>query len=181
MSLFSRIAALFRPSAPKLMLDGHAAWWSQQELPLNVWIDWGLTARADDLRGIALETVRSIPTKALMLPVDLESTPRSVFFGSRATFTCAIVIQPYVLTPGPGAFKCTTDYRYDKRTGEMRNALVEWNIAPGDYWGNRNRLAHELGHCLGLGHCDGTMMAAQAPSGRPVWSTAQRRYLMELR
>lgn len=181
MSFFSRLADLFRSGPPMLMLDGHAAWWSKQELPLNVWVDWGLAAGSTELESVCFAAIRSMPTEALMLPVDLEPATRASFFASWDNKWCAIVIQPYVLTPGPGGFKCTTDYRYDKRTGELRNCLIEWNVFPGDYWGNRNRLMHELGHCLGLGHCDGTVMAPQALSGPAVWSAAQRRYLEELR
>jgi len=157
MSLFSRIAGWFRsPGPPRLLLDGHAAWWPGQSYPLNVWVD-GYTSEL----SMAAIAVHGMPGAALMFPTLLADSTRNVFFGSRDTFRDAIVIQPYVLTGSPGAFRCTTDLRYDKRTGELRNAFIEWNIHPGSLADNVSRLRHELGHCLGLGHCDGTIMQAQ--------------------
>jgi len=92
------------------------------------------------------------------------------------------VIQPYLLTASPGPFKCTADVRYDKRSGELRNGLIEWNVYLDDT-GNLTRLAHELGHALGLAHCEGTIMQAVQPSWMkaPGFSAEQRRYLASLR
>lgn len=181
MSLFSRIAGWFsrQPEAPRLVLDGRPLWWPKASLPINVWVD-GVDASALSLVALA---IHGFPGGALMFPVGLETETRNVFFGSRETFRNAIVIQPYTLTGTPGAFRCTSDLRYDKRTGEMRNALIEWNVQPGDTLGNVQRLRHELGHCLGLGHCNGTVMQASGGDWAKVngFNDAQVSYLRGLR
>ncbi len=149
--LFSR-----KPPVPRLETAGKPLWWDKEHLPLNVWLDTSLGG------SIAVGVVREMRAfgAPLMFPVPLEKETRNAFFGSREAFTGGVVIQPDLMTPSPGAFKCSCDLRFDLRSGEMRNALIEWELQPGDTAGNWGRLAHELGHCLGLAHQDGTVMQA---------------------
>jgi len=181
LSIFSAIASWFRRSpaeAPRLILDGNAAWWPKGTFPLNVWID------GESPGDLALYAVRRCIAAGapLLLPVSLDHETRDVFYANRDVFRNAIVVQPYVMTDGPGAFRCRTDLRYDKRSAELRNGLIEWNIQPGDFEGNIRRLVHELGHCCGLGHCDGTVMQERTDGRLPAgFNEAQGRYLKGLR
>lgn len=180
MSLLSWFRGITQPKAPRLVLNGHETWWPKESLPINVWLDndtWSSTAL------VAARLLRSYGAP-LMFPVPLEAETRNRFFASRETFRSAIVIQPYVMTNAPGPFKCTSDIRYDKRTGEMRNALIEWNIYEPSTSENLCFLMHEFGHCLGLGHCDGTVMQERPnPNGwlPPSFNEAQMAYLRGMR
>ena len=182
MSIFSRIAALFfPPGPPRLNRDGHDLWWDFGKWQrIAVLCDGGAVSIPN--QAVALVNNASYPGVLFQAQSLLPET-RNAFFGSRDTYQGAIVIQPHEMTSSPRAWRCTSDLRYDKRTGEMRNALIEWNIAPGDWAGNRNRLLHELGHCLGLAHCDGTIMQASMTdwSKAPWFNDAQVRYLRGLR
>jgi hypothetical protein len=184
-NLFSRIyAALTQgPPAPVLQRDGHKLWWDWHKwIRLPILLDGSCDASAVN---VACQAVNATAQAGLLFaPQPLIPEARNAFYGSRDTYQGAIVIAMYVMTPTPGTWwRCTSDLRYDKRTGEMRNALIEWNVQPGDWRGNQNRLLHELGHCLGLEHCDGTIMQA----ARSNWSEsmgfdrAQVAYLKGLR
>lgn len=178
-SLWSALRGLFAPSGPpRLVLGGHEVWWPREQLPVNVWVD----GNTQHLGTVALAT-HGLPGGALMFPVELEDFTRNTFFKSRETFRTAIVVQPYMTAATKGGFRTTTDFRYDKRTGEIRNALIEWTLYPGDEVGNVRRLMHEFGHALGLGHCPGTVMQAVVGNWAelPVlWNAAQERYLRGL-
>ncbi|MFL5350848.1 MAG: hypothetical protein ACJ8AT_39265 [Hyalangium sp.] len=167
--------------APRLILGSNAAWWPKDDLPLNLWVDWGLSSEARPAQLFA--AVLSLGRGNFLWPVDLQAETRNAFFANRATFRSAVVIQPYTVTSAPGRFTCTTDIRFDRTSGEMHNALVEWNLYPGDDVGNVARLTHELGHCLGLGHCDGTVMQERVSdwTGLRGFNAEQVKYLNGLR
>lgn len=180
-SWFSSLVKFFRaPDAARLVRDGQVLHWKPADLPVNVWVDGGEQSRAAVLSAVRYMRGLGAP---LMFPEALEPATRNMFFASRETFQGAIVVQPYVTTEGPGAFRCTSDLRYDKRTGEMRNVLIEWNVSPGDYASNVKRLIHEFGHCLGLAHEPGTIMQDRVSNWGEVagFSAAQLRYIKSMR
>ncbi len=138
--------------------------WAPVDCPVSVYLDAALIEPDVNPFALALNATRWLRlagVRVLQLPVVPEREMRALFDTSRDTIQGAILIRAVRIHPGTNRWKCTTDMRWDKRTGFFRNGVVDW-LMVGDPDVDAASLAHELGgHCLGLDHQAGTVMAAK--------------------
>lgn len=162
-------------------VTGQIICWRRQDVPINVYLDVSmLRAEAmEPARTIALNVVRQVNVqlgvKAFLLPVEPDRMTLVNFHDTRQTVFQSVLIraQDWSQGLGVGGWTCTADLELDTRNGQLRNAIVDWFVL-GNEADQQQTLTHELGHCLGLGHYNGTVMQAVRGPGQVLpWVNAQ--------
>lgn len=179
--LFSWLKRIFFPPSqgvPWQVRDGKRLRWGASDCPVNLYVDGSLLEPDASPWAIVMAEVRKLRAagvRVLLLPVVPTGDTLAIFETSRATVQRAILIRAIRIHPGAlQSFKCGTDLRWDKRTGFLRSAVVDWFITGQEETDAANLVHQMLGHCLGLAHQEGTVMAERNTGRGPGWLSAEQ-------